>query len=385
MALSRTDFRQLIGSILFCFVFVCLQVLNFVNIVPFNIKTFVPYLMTAVVLYIGWKLPLNNNCYRAPRMLYLLSIFGAVLSVFAGNGLGDMLLKIMYATFGFVGYVYVCERKINLNLFPIILLLAYVYFYRIFFFDQANLRVGDFFEISSSNTIAISLNVIFYFYYLLQKYYQSIDVTKLIIFSCTNLAFIWVQGSRIGVAVALLFVMLSLLELLIKKGASKGSFFVLFFIALVGIVLLYSKFSYLLDAFVEDNGAIGLNAYEEDCRSGSQHSFFANLNAHRFLLGYNIDFAFYGDLHRTFNSFLDFWARYTIIPFVYLVYRLMRRLFSLKDFSIPVYALIPFFLYGFVESLWSGALWDIFLYLICFLSDRSIENNKIAVNENSTN
>ena len=190
------DLKVLWGSILFCFVFVCVQILNFVNILPFVITTYVPYVVTGIVLIIAYHLPFWSERYKLPRTLFILSVIGAFLSMFSGNGPGDAILKVMYALMGYVGYLYISEKNVYLNLFPIILLGLYYYFYSIFFFDESNLRVGDFFEVSSSNTIAISLNGVFYFYYILQKYYKKTSPILLLLFSAVNLYFIWKQGSR---------------------------------------------------------------------------------------------------------------------------------------------------------------------------------------------
>lgn len=371
------DYKILLGSILFCLIFVCLQVLAFVNLLSFAITTYIPYLVTFVVIIIATKLPFTSGKYKVPRTLFVLSVVGAFLSMLSGNGLGDAILKVIYALMGYVGYLYVSEKKIYLNLFPIILTIFYYYFYSVFFYDDSNFRVANFFGLSSSNAIAISLNGVFYFYYLLHKYYKKTGPILLLIFSVANLYFIWIQGSRIGVVVAVIFVLLSFYEFFNGKRISRRLLTIFYLlIIIISVVAVFSVYSSIFDTFVEDNGAVGVDAYEADGRSDSVLSFFSNMTVDRFLFGYDISFTFAYDLHRTFNSFLDFWSRYTLIPFVYLLIQLVRRVIRRKEYELPLYTLIPFFLYGMVETVWSGALWDSMLYFSCFLSDRSLSTHK---------
>ena len=164
-----------------------------------------------------------------------------------------------------------------------------------------------------------------------------------------------------------------------KKIKSSISTTVFLLITIIIVVAVFSTYSSLFNTFVEENGSVGVNAYEDDCRSICQQSFFSNMTVFRFFFGYNISFSFFGDLHRTFNSFLDFWARYTLLPFVFLLIQLVRRGVRRKDYELPLFTLIPFFLYGMVESVWCGALWDIMLYFSCFLSAHSISTPKQLV------
>ncbi|MDD4527583.1 MAG: hypothetical protein PHF25_06050 [Candidatus Margulisbacteria bacterium] len=365
-------------GLVFIFFFVLQQIIIYVY-TPYKYFFLYRLIITLITLLIGLNLPLTKKQYHLPLIFMIICVFGSFFSFFNGTPLGGCISKSFFALCGYIGFVYISERKINLRLFDYVLVILYLLFYITYFSLEEYTRNqldGYLYGKSSSNTIAISLNIVLFIYYLLSKSYKENIKYKILLFSLINIALIVIQGSRAGVAVAFILTILVISDIVyLKFKRFYASFLIVILITFVFIYLNIDKLGKIVDV----TRMQGIKSLQEDVRGRAQLSFFVNMDLGSFLFGYPSEYEFTHEITRTFNAFLDFWNRFGFIPFFFLFVFLLRRIIKYRNFSISFIYLIPIIFYSMVESLWGATSWDILIYLSIFYS---IKLNKNYVSNN---
>lgn len=360
------DNKTFLGLV-FIFFFVIQMIIAFV-FDYYKLVSIYWIIITLLIFIIGLKLPLFKKKYIAPLIFMLVCASGAIITYFNGNSIGDCIAKSIYAFIGYIGFVFMSEKRINLRLFDVLMVVLYIFFYFVYFSLSEDTRIlvdGDLFGHSSTNTIAISLNIVLFIYFILSVSYKEKNKFQILMFAIINLILILIQGSRAGIVVAFLLITLVLANLLTFKSKKIYTSFIL--LSLLAGVFIYTNID-KLGEFIEIENMLGFNVIEEDIRGTAQQSFMENMDAATFLLGYPDDYEFTFGITRTFNAFLDFWNRYGFIALLFLFVFFLRRIIKHKDYSVPVIYLIPILTYSLVESLWGGTLWDILIYISFFYS-----------------
>lgn len=356
-------------SVIFVVFFVLQQIVAFTYSSVSLVSVYWFTIFLIVFILIGYKLPLLSSKFKMERTFTLIILISMSSMLLKGESVGLLLQSIVCFSYGYIGYVFVRTHQIKLQIFDILLICLYIYFYNIYFSSKEILvnhsNEGDLFGISSSNSIAISLNIILAIYYILYKYYQSKRLLPIVIFSISNFIFIVWQGSRIGVFVALLYVIIILYDF-IKKKVSLNIFFssLILIIFLSFILLKYD--SYILNYI--DGNSMQVDAYETNIRALARKSFVNGLDFSSILLGYPSTHTFAGE-KRTFNVFLDFWNYYGIVVMIIILIMILRRFFNYKKYELPILLFCPLLCYCLVESFLSNSLWSIVWYFMFFLKN----------------
>ena len=176
------------NSALFVLFFVLQQIIAFTYL-PFNLIT--PYWIVIVTFYILIGLSLRGGKHNKEETRFVLICASfSILTIVNGTTIGEVICKILYIIIGYWGLVFLKERRIKLVIFDFLLLALYVVFYRVYFQYDVNTRImmdEDIFGHASSNTIAMTLNVVTYFYLLISYYYNAnnkkSNMTNLILLS----------------------------------------------------------------------------------------------------------------------------------------------------------------------------------------------------------
>ena len=363
------------NGIIFVSLFVLQQIIAFA-VLPFNLVT--PYWILVVALFIAVVFPFLSKAKERPESLTFMLVT-LILSFFTflnGSTIGEIVTKILYVFIGYCGLLFVENRKIKLDVFAFLLIILYIVFYFSYFqYDESTRRMmdGDLNGHSSSNTIAMVLNIVIYFYILLSRAYKENHTKKLLIFSSLNFFLIILQGSRAGMLVALMILLIVVLFAYnINTWWKKLLLYV--FVAAFASYFVTSNLD-VLDEFLNTN-EIYADAYEDDVRSYAVTAFFSKMDIINFFTGYDYNYEFVFGIHRTFNAFFDFWKSYGFLPFAFLSILLLKRIIHYKEYDIPVVMLLPFIVYSLFESLWGGSFWDVLLFIILFYSRKYEKKNK---------
>lgn len=351
---------------LFVAIFVVQQILSFVW------KTFTlvsPYWIAIILvtLVVGFKLPLKKYSASEAFKFTLVCAICSIPTFLNGTSPGEVVVKIFYIFAAYFGFILLNEKRIELKWFDLLLLILYVFFYNAYFSKDIVTRLslnGDLFGHSSSNTIAISLNIVLWFYYVLNQAYGGANSKKLLLFSIVNLVLIVIQGSRAGIIVALL--LLLLIAVANFNVQQKRTKYLVYVIVFAGAFYLISRALPMLEGLVDITNMQGVSSYEEDVRSLAQASFFNKLDFSSALIGYDYKYEFVGDITRTFNAFLDFWKTFGLLPMIFLMVGIVKRIVRRDKYKVSLLCLTPIIAYSFVESLWGGTFWDVIIFICLF-------------------
>lgn len=361
-------------SLIFVVFFVAQQILSFTYIGSVNlVSVYWITIFFCVFIFIGLKLPLMHSQFKKERTFTLIVLISMLLMLFKGESIGYVLQGILCFSYGFIGYVYVRTHQIKLQVFDVLLICLYIFFYTVYFSSKEMLtnqiNEGDLFGFSSSNSIPISLNITLAIYYILYKYYRSKRLLPIVIFSLSNFMFIVWQGSRIGVLVALLYVIIILYDFIKEKVSSNLIFSFIIFMTF-SISILYKYYNYISDYI--DRNSMQVDTYESDIRTLARMSFFSGLDFSTILLGYPSSHMFVG-LPRTFNAFLDFWNYYGILVMIIILIMLLRRFIFYKRYRLSILLFCPLLCYCMVESFLSNGLWSIVWYFMFYLNSNKYD------------
>lgn len=357
-----------INSLIFIFFFATQQVISFVWVKE-DINS--PYwlIIYFLLLVIALRLPIRHSKYKMAYTFMLCCSLGEILTLLNGKAIGQSLLYALYPIFAIGGFAFVVEKKLNGKIFNVLIPFLYIFFYLMYFqFRELNVELqeeGDLFGHSSSNTIAISLNFVLWIYYFLDTIQNHKNIKWVLLFAVINFFLIVIQSSRAGLAVSALLVMLVVYDFS-KKSLSV---FVKLLI-IVFIILLAGKSVQYYDDIQDYSEASGISTFEadEDVRLSQQKAFLLKMDAMSFILGYSNNDKVFKEGGRSFNAFLDFWNRYGLLPFLFLLYLTGKRIIERKKYTVNIYVYSPIMLYAFAETIWAATLWDFFLYLFLFYS-----------------
>lgn len=376
---KRNNYRN---GVIFALLFVLPQ------IVAFTWKTFdflnplwALYLLLVILIGVTHRDVMGKKNMQLPLVLFLVVCMGAILTIVIGAPIGGIIRKLLLAMVAFVGFTFLSHRRIDPSFFNIIFPLLYLFFYFVYYrYDEAyRFSVnGDLFGGSSSNTISIALTNVWFFYYIVSKAEQRNNNVPLLVFSIINFSLIIIQGSRAGIVVGAMEILLALSNMLKWTRFRGGAFLVLM---AIGVYAFY-RYGFYLEGIVDVGGMQGMESYEANVRSFSQAAFFSQMNVDHFIFGYPPN-SMFEDLTRTFNAFLDMWSRFGILPIAAIFVFGLRRIIKMKHFTLPLVVFLPWFFYSMVESLWGGSLWDIYMYIVLFYSyDETIinETKKVPTN-----
>lgn len=269
----------------------------------------------------------------------------------------------------FFGYYYIQDKRINIKVFDVLFILLYLFFILTYYmrlpslFMRINFDDGDWYGTSSSNAIPIILVNVLYIYEVIAYLQKENRRKQLFVFSSINLVLIIMQQSRAGVALSLLFFLWNFYQIG-KYSRSIIARIIPILILIISVLWLFSNNS-LINEYLDVAGDISGQNFNEEARGRAIRSFFGNMTTKEFLLGYPQGVDFDGSTY-TFNVFLDHWNRYTIIGFVMLLGIFIIRIVNYKQYFFPLFFLLPFLLYGWVEPRYLPNYWDFFLYLLLF-------------------
>lgn len=357
-----------INSFLFIFLFILQQMFSFMFA---NADLVTPYWLVIyfLVFVLAFNLPIFSKRFKNARIFTVILIFSMIPMIIKGDFSLMMQLSLFWII-GYIGYVFINSREINIKLFDIVFIVFYVYFYFIYFrYKEILVNVdneGDLFGHSSSNTIAMSLNMLFFFYYYLSKHYSNINVTnKLFLFSILNVVFIAAQGSRAGLVVAVMFLVILLIDKM--KTVSKQKRIVLFvLLTIIAFFGIYANILSILNYMTENAMIKKSSEFETEIRFIAIMDFFDSLNINRFLCGYPFGHIFAYSLTRTFNCYLDIWCFYGFFAFVIVMLLIAKRIMKNRFYYDSLWIFVPILLYGVFESFMSTGLWQLFWYLMFF-------------------
>lgn len=351
-------------SIFFIFFFVLQQVYSFVGLSE-NINERYWQIIYIVLLFLGiQQFPqMNNN--RMAFTFMICSALGTICTIINGRPIGMIVLFFVYAVAGYAGYSYLKKHKVQANYVGISLLLLYIIFYLVYFqFRELNVELaeeGDLFGHSSSNTIAISLNFVLWVYFFIDYTQDSKNILWVFILSIVNLILCFIQASRMGLAAS--FVMFLVVYYTLAKHTKSKWPKYLFYLVVILALTQVPKFAGFIEDYSVASNIAGFE-YSEEVRARSIKLFFNNMDLSHALFGYGDDSIFQNG--RTFNSALDFWDRYGLFPFLFLIVLFIKRIINWRSYSVSLYVFVPILLYSFSETIFGGTLWDFFLYLFLF-------------------
>lgn len=356
--------KTLWAGLSFTVLFVIQQLIAF-TWKPFNLVTpyWIFYLLVIMVIAINnWnKIVQQKDAF----VFFLVTAIGSFFSFFVGEKIGVCEEKAICSFVGLVGLCYLNSHRINLKVFEITFILLYVYFTFSYFVLDISVRLDlddHMFGISSSNTIAIILNVVWILYYIIAKSYgNNVKQKSLLVISIINLIAIVLQGSRIGIVVAAINCFLSVSDYV--KIIRRYFLVVVFFGA-----YLFLNYGSSLGEIMEFQQMQGLESYNEDVRSQTQAAFFSKLSFINGLFGFPNSTRFAG-WNRTFNAFLDYWRQFGGVAFAFLVFFIIKRVVKNKQYYVPLVAFVSLFVYSFIESIWGATLFDVLIYITLFYSN----------------
>lgn len=369
-------------SYIFVFLFVFQQAISFsiyrFQLVPSLYWTF----FYILVLYFGLR-HLSFSNYRKELTFLILLIISSLLGFYySANTPGSILMRIIFPLIGFFGYKYIKEHKnLSAKPFNVFLLISYVFSYVTYIsilrstgYDHS--IDGDIYGVSSSNAIAISINMILFFYYIVNKIYKSKCERYILLFSVFNFVLIYYQESRMGLIVAFIMIVLSLWDNLQVNRERKSRTNKTYYLILTSVIMALSIFVFFKEnaTYLSD---IGLTKQDilESGRRDADYAFFNEMTIESFIFGYPDKYEF-GGLFRLFNAFLNFWAKYGILGFVCLIHLVIQRIIHRKEYSLPLISFLPLFVYSFAEIVWGGTLWDSMIFIFLFYNDKQAMTNK---------
>lgn len=351
----------------FYFILLYLVIPALLYILPtsYNVPLRVFYLGSNIIIFLN--LLFSNKFIIDPRSLSfsILLFLLALLVVFKK----DLHWTIpFYYLAGYISYVqfkYVGDIQSKLQY---LIYGSYLYFIVVYFSKLPSLiyRPGfdeNVFYTSSSNTIAIILNIYLIAYILSGIYNNKLQNKKVFLFGIINIILIFIQQSRIGLIVAIIILFIPWRARFNKKSILK----VLFPTFILGVIY------FLIRLYFTDSEISGfsLDGYLLDSRGIIQFLFFSNLSGDLIFWGYPLDYIYFAGYERVYNMFLLNYNYTTIIGFILIIYSFLFRILNSKRYFFPTILLLPIVLYGMVEEVFLPMGWDFILFIILFLKVKS--------------
>ena len=314
----------------------------------------------------------NRKNYKMISFAFMYVVLGLV-TYFIKHSPPQLFLIPFMAIYAFH---YIGKINFKFIVLDFTLIFLYVFYYKVYFNKLPDLFIHplgfdeNLFLLSSSNSIAISLNLILYIYVILSFLFHKGPNTykKLLLYSIINIILIVIQQSRAGIFIAVLMFLIVLYEYSRIIQISKRVKYILLFVISAALISFSYMYISIIENYLEVVGNVnGLSAYDEDIRSAAAKTFFDNMDLYRFIIGYPAGYI-YGttELKYTYNTFLDVWNNYTIVAFVVLIVVVVRRCLHFKKYFFPVYFILPFLIYSMGEPRFLPNYWDFSIYLLLF-------------------
>jgi hypothetical protein len=354
-----------------------------------------PYFMSllaiATLLFVFQFKLIIRNIYKSEFLFVIILCLLSLLTSWI-HGVLSPGMAIVAPIVAYLGYFFIRNKEVyfNLKIFDIVFICLYIYFYFIYyielpdFFEREGFDEDEVvFDVSSSNAIAIALNITLYAYQIINYLLVQKRERSIVIISFINFVFIFIQQSRAGIVVSLILLFISFFEYF---GSKINKY--LFYIVLPIVAVTYSFYDYIANYLSIIGGLSGLETYKINERQLAVDDFFKGLNMDNFIFGYGNEKMFY-EYTYTFNVFLDFWSKYSLIGLLIFIFILMRRLILWRIYYFPLYYFLPFLFYAFVESWFFPEYWDVIMYFIIFVKRESltqmINPDRLAINTNQLN
>jgi hypothetical protein len=334
-------------------------------------------LIVAGILFVNQFKLIIKTKYKAELQFVIILCILSLLTSWV-HGVLSPGMSIIGPVVTYIGYFFIRNKSVNFNLkiFDFVFIFFYIYFYFIYFsilpdlFDRGDFDEDEIvFEIASSNGIAIALNITLYSYLILNFLLKQKRERNIVIIAIINFVFIFIQQSRIGVAVSMILLLISLYEYFgsqIKKY--------LLYLGIPALIFIYLFYNFIINYLSIIGGLSGAETYIANERGDAVVDFFNGLNKNNFIFGYSNDKKF-SDFTYTFNVFLDFWSKYSLVGLFILIFIFIRRFILWRNYKFPLYYFLPFLFYAFVESWFFPEYWDVIIYLIIFVKcDRLIDD-----------
>jgi len=339
----------------------------------YNVPIKVFYLGSNIVIFLN--LLFSNKFIIEPRPLFFsISLFLLSLLVVYYKGL-HWTIPFYYLT-GYISYVqfkYIgnIQSKLQYLIYGSYLYFIVVYFSKLPGFINRPGFDENVFYVSSSNTIAIILNIYLLTYIVSGIYHNKLQHKKVILFGIINIILIFIQQSRIGLLVAIIILFIPWFSSF-KKISILKYLFTTFILAIIYFIIQF----YLTDISSSD---FSFDGYLLDSRGIIQLLFFSNLSGDIIFWGYPLDYIYFAEFERVYNMFLLNYNYTTIIGFIIIIYFFFVRILNSKKYFFPLIIISTLILYGLVEEIFLPMGWDFLLLLLLFLkvNNTSTYNNKI--------
>jgi hypothetical protein len=361
----------------FILLYLVTPVLLYVLPAYYNVPIKVFFLGSNIIIFLNLLFS-NKFIIESRPLIFSISLFLLALLVVFNKDL-HWTIPFYYLT-GYISYIqfkYIGNIQTKLQY---LIVGSYIFFYIVYFSKLPGFinRPGfdeSVFYVSSSNTIAIALNIYMLTYVAYGIYHNKLQHKKVILFGIINIILIFIQQSRIGLLVAIIILFIPWLSSLKKKSISKY-----FFLTFILGIIYYSIQFYLIDSSIGD---FSLDGYLLDSRGLIQFLFFLNLSGDLIFWGYPLDYIYYAEFERVYNMFLLNYNYTTIIGFIIIIYFFFFRILNSKRYFFPTIIILPIVLYGMVEEIFLPMGWDFVLYLALFLKIKSPKSslNKKPIDE----
>lgn len=347
-------------------------------VTPHTVQSFLPKSITPIYLYV------LLFCYFLMMFSYFRSIlllckssFFLFLFSFIITGSFNLVIHESNATFNILCpfitlMAYICISNIKNFSFKILdafFIFLYIFYLIVYFLKLPDLfsRPGfdeNIFDNSSSNSISIGLNITLYIYIVLNDFFKANNFKNIFVLSFINIILIIIQQSRAGIIIALVLLFIAYYQYKEKFG----NFFINKVLPFIFVLLVLTQYV-ILKNYIDIVGNVGISSLGEDIRGEAQRTFFSKMTLFNFFFGYPPETSFTIDyeLKYTYNTFLDIWNRYGIFQFIIVFIVFSLRILNRKNYQFPLYYLIPFLIYSFVEPRFFPNYWDFFICLLLFV------------------
>lgn len=327
---------------------------------------------------IAFKFIFEDSLIEKKPLFFSLSLFALSFIMIEVKGL-HWSIPFYYLT-GYISYIQFKKLGNIQSKLEYLIYSAYIYFIVVYYSKLPSFIYRDGFDenvfyVSSSNSIAIILNLYLLVYILSGIYINKLNYNKIKLFGLINIVLIFIQQSRIGLLVAIIILMIPFIQNLSKSSIKKYTYptVIIFF------------FLYFGDLFSQyfSGGLLNLNGYLLDTRGLIQVLFFEDLTGDRVFWGYPLDFEYHSDYTRVYNMFLLNYNYTTILGFAIIILLFLIRFIKSKKYFFNILFLLPILFYALVEEIFLPMGWDFILFLVLFLKVKSPKSslNKKSINE----
>ena len=311
-----------------------------------------------------------KRAYRNPLIFtFVFLICGAINFTYTGE---LNLFRFIGPISAFIGFVFYEKYKLKID--PRVFIIFFLFLFTYYFFTYyANLPSlisrTDFnedayvFDNSSSNAIPISLNILLATYILFTLNSSKPIITRTILYlSITNLILIFIQQSRLGMVASAI-----ILIFIINSRVSNKKLLKLFNYP----ILMVTAFSFK-DIFIQiyyNSGLDSIADFQTSVRVLINLKFYSLLSIENFLFGLRETIFFYvGESPQkyTYNIFSEIIRMYGIIPLLFFLIFIFKRILKRKLFVNKFFLLFVFIIYSISEGLFVANLSDTIFYVLLF-------------------